>query len=117
MNINERINKIVVTPGKAIPLGATVTKTGVNFSVEVTDGKELSLIIYKKNSTDILKEIKFTEDMKFGKVYSMNVQNFDIRYYDYGYILDGEKYFDAYAKIVNGNQVFGKSWDCIAILE
>ncbi len=111
MNINERINKIVVTPGKAIPLGATVTKTGVNFSVEVTDGKELSLIIYKKNSTDILKEIKFTEDMKFGKVYSMNVQNFDIRYYDYGYILDGEKYFDAYAKIVNGNQVFGKSWD------
>lgn len=111
MNISDRIEKISITSGKPLPFGATANKTGANFCVQVDQPGRLFLIIYDKKSNTEITKIPFTDSMKFGKVYAMQVNGFDRRMFNYGYELDGKKYMDIYAHIVNDDGSFGQDMD------
>lgn len=111
MNIQEKSDKLIVTPGKPITLGATVHKKGVNFCTQVDVSGNLVLLVYKKGTTEVLKTLPFDETMRYGRVYAMNVVGFDIRRFDYGYELDGKFFKDAYGKIVNGHDIWGMKKD------
>ena len=108
MEIQEAINKIKTSIGKPIPLGTAVNKTGVNFCVRLDKIGKLSLLVYKKGTKEVLKKIFFEENMRFGKVYAMQLSGFDIKLFDYGYELDGKAYRDIYARVINGTTTFGE---------
>lgn len=107
MDLKAKADNIKTAPGKPIPLGTTVNKTGVNFCVQIETIGKLKLIIYKKGTQEILRCLDFTENMRYGRVYAMNVTGFDIRRFDYGYELNGKPLKDVYAKIINRSGSFG----------
>lgn len=111
MELKEKINKINVHAGRPFPLGVCADKNGVNFAVEVRKKGNLSLVIYKKNTDEVIRIIDFSDDMRFGKVYAMYVPGFDKRHCDYGYVLDGKHIKDEYGKILNINHLFGTEAD------
>ena len=108
MNLQDKIAKINIAPGKPIPFGATVNRTGVNFCVQLKKMGKLELLVYKRNTLDVVAKYDFSENMRFGKVYAMQVNGYDIKRFDYGYMLDGIAYKDNYAKIINKKAEFGK---------
>lgn len=111
MEVKEKIDRIKVQAGKPFPIGVWADKNGVNFSVETKKKGKLSLVIYKKNTDEILRIIDFSENMRFGKVYAMYVPGFDKRHCDYGYMLDGKLIKDEYGKLLNVNHQFGTKPD------
>lgn len=111
MELKDKIDRINVQAGKPFPIGVWADKNGVNFSVETKKKGKLSLVIYKKNTNEILRTIDFSENMRFGKVYAMYVPGFDKRHCDYGYMLDGKLIKDEYGKLLNRNHQFGTKPD------
>lgn len=103
--------KYKVKVGQPIPLGATKTANGINIAV-IVDGKEeknLSVILYKKGTLEVVTEIAFTTDMRFGKVYAMCIQGLSLNEFDYNYRIGNVVKTDSYAVMINGGQVFGEN--------
>ena len=63
---------------KGIPLlpGVNRLERGYNFTVEVPEGKNASLVLYKKRSKKPCMEIPFTSENKAGEVYSLFLPDF-----------------------------------------
>ena len=71
------------TQGRPWPLGVTVTKNEVNFSVPVPDGKECSLLLYHPGKTIPFAEYPMTESV--GEVCYMALKDMGKRSYEYNY--------------------------------
>lgn len=63
---------------KGMPLlpGVNRLERGYNFTVEVPEGKNASLVLYKKRSKKLCMEIPFTSENKAGEVYSLFLPDF-----------------------------------------
>lgn len=94
--------------GNPLLLGATKLNKGVNFAIAV-EGKDKcpTLKVLKKGTYEEIAELQFKENMQFGNIYAMEVENFDIKKYDYMYALEENVVPDRYAKIVNHREKFG----------
>lgn len=96
-----------IRAGRPTRLGVTKTGKDINFAVAVWDGKECSLILYPKGSEEIAAELPFTEEMRFGDVYAMQLHQFPMNEYEYNYRIDGVVTLDPYAKYVSGREQWG----------
>lgn len=86
--------------GKPLPLGVAIMQDGVNFAVEVPDGKECVLLLYKKGEKEPVISCHMEETA--GAVYSLKITGIDITEYEYNYRIDGEVYLDPYAQAFSG---------------
>lgn len=96
-----------IRAGRPTRLGVTKIGKDINFAVAVWDGKACSLLLYPKGSKEIAAELPFTEEMRFGDVYAMQIHQFPVDEYEYNYRIDGAVTLDPYAKYVSGREVWG----------
>ena len=89
---------------KGMPLlpGVNRLERGYNFTVEVPEGKNASLVLYKKRSKKPCMEIPFTSENKAGEVYSLFLPDFLPEGYEYNFLLDGQVYIDPWAYGISG---------------
>ena len=98
---------------KGIPLlpGVNRLERGYNFTVEVPEGKNASLVLYKKRSKKPCMEIPFTSENKAGGVYSLFLPDFLPEGYEYNFLLDGQVYIDPWTYGISGRERFGAEAD------
>lgn len=99
--------KMVTKPGYPLVLGANRLWNGFNFAVEVSQGAEASLILYKKKSGKPDMEIPFTEECRNGSVYSVLIPDFQEEEYEYNFRIDGKVCQDPCAYAIRGRERFG----------
>ena len=114
------ISGFEVRPGMYEINGATAIPCGVNFTVYSYGATSCELLLYKRMEDEPYAVIKFPENYKIGKVYSMIVFGLNIQDFEYAYRLDGpydpkegllfdkkNVLLDIYAKAVTGQSDWG----------
>lgn len=96
-----------ISAGRPENLGVTKYGKDINFAVVVRDGMDCSLILYKKGEQTPLAELPFTEDMRFGDIYAMQLGQFPVQEYEYNYLIDGVVVQDPYARHIHGREQWG----------
>lgn len=115
------ISGFEVRPGMYEINGATAIPCGVNFTVYSYGATSCELLLYKRMEEEPYAVLKFPENYKIGKVYSMIVFGLNIQDFEYAYRLDGpyapqegllfdkkNVLLDIYAKAVTGQAEWGK---------
>ena len=92
--------------GRPLPMGVTITKDSVNFSVEAKPSKECRLLLYKKGES--VPEVSFDMTDEVGAVRYLSVSGLNPKEYEYNYLIDGEVTVDPYAKAIAGKEVWGE---------
>lgn len=92
--------------GRPLPMGVTITKDSVNFSVEAKPSKECRLLLYKKGES--VPEVSFDMTDEMGTVRYLSVSGLNPKEYEYNYLIDGEVTVDPYAKAIAGKEVWGE---------
>lgn len=116
----DKINGFEVRPGIYEMNGATAIPCGVNFTVYSYGATSCELLLFKRTEEEPYAILKFPENYRIGKVYSMIVFGLNIEDFEYAYRLDGpyepkkgllfdkNKYLlDIYAKAVTGQRIWG----------
>ena len=101
-------NRFKISYGKPYPLGATyLGGDQVNFAVVVGTDEQCGVILYDKK---LKKEerLSFCCSNKVGNIRCMKVSGVDPDRFDYNFYLGDEIYYDPYAKVVLGNERWGK---------
>ena len=99
--------KMKTEKGLALVPGANPLADGCNFAVEVPEDSRASLILYKKRSAKPYVEIPFTEENRTGNVYAMYIPDFNLKEYEYNFLINGKVYPDPYAYRILGRERFG----------
>lgn len=96
-------------PGKLHPeiMGAFLMENGIHFSVESTDSKPPSLLLYTKQSPEPVADIPFPPENRFGNVYTMIVKGIRPGRHYYAFRAGDRIFCDPYARIVLGREKFG----------
>jgi len=99
---------IKISYGKPYPLGATcVGPMQVNFAVVMSTDKQCGVILYDKiNKTQ--RRVSFCCANKVGNIRCMKISNLDADRYEYNYYIEDAIINDPYAKIIIGNEKWGK---------
>lgn len=90
--------------GKPLPLGVTEMKDGVNFAVEVPEGKECELLLYRKGEEE--PEICCGMERTAGAVYTLKLTEINFAEYEYNYRIGGEVYPDPYVRAFSGREIW-----------
>lgn len=100
--------ELKISYGKPYPLGATYEgDRQVNFAVVVKTDEQCGVILYnKKNKTE--ERLSFCCSNKVGNIRCMKVSGLDPDVYDYNYYVGDKILHDPYAKIILGNENWGK---------
>ena len=108
MNETEKLD-YRVRIGEPEPLG-TVEKGRklVNIAIMVDGDEKCSLILYKKGTSKIATEIPFTEDMRHGNVFAMEIEGIPSNEFEYAFRIGNIIKQDPFAKIINGSEVWGE---------
>lgn len=109
-----------VRPGIYEMNGATAIPCGVNFTVYSNGATSCELLLFKKMEEEPFAVLKFPENYRIGKVYSMIVFGIHIEDFEYAYRIDGpyeprkgllfdknNYLLDIYAKAVTGQRIWG----------
>lgn len=115
------ISGFEVRPGMYEINGATAIPCGVNFTVYSYGATSCELLLYKRMEEEPYAILKFPDNYKIGKVYSMIVFGLNILDFEYAYRLDGpynpgegllfdkkNVLLDIYAKAVTGQTEWGR---------
>ena len=73
-----RIGGLEYGPGHVFPLGATLMRGGVNFSIFSKEATACALVLYHHGQEAPYLEIPFPESFRIGHVYSMMVFGLNI---------------------------------------
>lgn len=103
--------KIKTKKGLALVSGANEFLNGYNFAVEVPEGAEASLVLYKKRAKKPFMEIPFAEENRTGNVCSIALENFEAEQYEYNFLVNGRVYTDPCAYHICGRERFGAPMD------
>ncbi len=114
------INGYEVRTGMYDINGATAIPCGVNFTVYSYGATSCELLLFRRMEEEPFAVLKFPENYKIGKVYSMIVFGLNIYDFEYAYRMDGpyipregllfdkrNVLLDIYAKAVAGQRVWG----------
>lgn len=94
--------------GKAFPMGATpMGSNAVQFVSKNTGRKDAGLVLYEKK-TGRKETILFRQEHRIGNVYSLLIEGINPDKYTYNFLEDGREQLDPYAKIIFGNEAWGK---------
>lgn len=97
--------------GKPLPLGVSVGKDSVNFAIEVPEGKECRLLLYKKGEREASVIFEMPEEDGVGSVRFLSLFDFAYSEYEYNYLIDEEVCVDPYARSLAGTEEFGRKWE------
>lgn len=103
--------KIRTEKGLALVPGANKLSGGCNFAVEVPEGSQASLVLYKKRSRKPFVEIPFTQEERIGNMYALSIPDFQPEAYEYNFMVDGKVYIDLCAYRILGREKFGAAVD------
>ena len=97
-----------ISYGKPYPLGASYVGNGqVNFSGVVSTDEQCGVILYdKKHKTE--ERLSFCCSNKVGNIRCMKVSGIDPLKYDYNFYVGDEVFYDPYARVILGNETWGK---------
>jgi len=100
--------ELKISYGKPYPLGASLVGEGqVNFAVVISTDEQCGVILYdKKNKTE--ERLSFCCSNKVGNIRCMKVSGIDAQRYDYNFYIGDKIINDPYAKVVLGNDNWGK---------
>ncbi len=114
------INGFEVRPGMYEVNGSTAIPCGVNFTVYSYGATSCELLLFKRMEAEPYAVLKFPENYKIGKVYSMIVFGLNVHDFEYAYRMDGpydpkegllfnknNTLLDIYAKAVAGQRLWG----------
>lgn len=96
-----------MVPGDPARQGVTRTEQGFQFAVRVPEGKEASLLLYKKGSNSVAYEIPLPEEERVGEVNALLLEPMEAGKWEYNYRIAGEVKPDTYAKVIKGRETFG----------
>ncbi|MCR5405790.1 MAG: glycogen debranching enzyme [Lachnospiraceae bacterium] len=118
------IEGFYVRPGMFDRPGANALGSGVSFTVYSVNATSCTLCLFKHRSAEPFARIKYPDNYKIGKVFSMFVFNIEIDEIEYAYCFDGpydpekgllfdkERFIlDPYARAVAAQSVWGKKMD------
>lgn len=98
--------EFVITTGKTYPLGATITKDGVQFAAVLHKEGDCGVVLIEKD-TGRKTRIPFSEGTRIGNISSVLVKGLALDAYDYNFYCDEEEYVDPHAKRIIGNETWG----------
>lgn len=90
-------------------LGANKISEGYNFAVQVPEGVDASLVLYKKKAELPEMELPFSTEQKAGEICSMMLAKFPAEQYEYNFKIDGEVVQDPCAYKIIGKGAFGEA--------
>ncbi len=121
-------NGFRLRPGKPLPLGATVTPSGVNFAVYSSNASACRLVLFERGADEPIVEIPFPPEFRVGHIFAMKVFDLDPELIEYGYRMSGPYQprlghrfnpnhilLDPYARAIGGRDEWGvePDWDNI----
>lgn len=95
-----------ISEGMIYPLGATVSDTGVNFSVAVAGGKKCELLLYKAGEKSPFQKIEMKENPGHGEIRTLKIEDAHAEGWEYNYRIDGIEKMDPYARAVSGKEIW-----------
>lgn len=103
--------------GTGNPFVFGVVKDGedYNFTIEIANAEAPSLLLYKKGTTELLKEVFFEKEDKTGNVFSMKIRGLSDQEFEYNYQANEKRVMDFWADTVNGRESFGTSYEKHAV--
>lgn len=99
---------ILAGAGYPMVLGANKIDGAYNFAVELKEGEDASLVLYKKGDTTPELEISFAEGNRIGAVSSLRLTGFQAKNYEYNFRINGIICQDPYAYRILGREEFGQ---------
>lgn len=99
---------LLTEKGNPFLLGANHTVEGYNFALDVPEGEEVKLLLYKKGGKMPKYILPFPEDEKMGRVCAMEVKGISGEMYEYNYEIDGKICQDPFAYCIRGKKHFGE---------
>ncbi len=118
------IDGFKVRPGLFDRIGANYMSGGVSFTVYSVGATSCTLCLFKHREEEPFARLKYPDNYRIGKVFSMFVFDLDIKEIEYAYCFDGpyepekgllfdeNKYIlDPYAKAVAAQSVWGRKMD------
>ncbi len=110
--------------GKPLPLGTTVTPSGVNFSVYSSNATACNLVLFRRGERDPIIEIPFPPEFRIGHIFAMKVFDINPEEIEYGYRMSGpyqprlghhfdpsKILMDPYAREIGGRDVWAEEPD------
>ena len=88
--------------------GAVKESDGIVFQAALDKPEETSLLLYKRGTDEIIREIPMADKRVMGNVYAVKVQNLDERKYEYNYRVGKKIIQDSCAGIIRGRKNFGE---------
>ncbi len=98
-----------VEKGRPYPMGASLVKDGVAFSMS-SDSDNCGLILKNKTTKEIIR-IPFSKEYRYGNVYSVDVKYIDPKKFFYRFYKDGKEFADPFSHLLSGNEKFGVKKD------
>ena len=97
-----------ITRGTDFPMGVSVLgENKIQLVISASKGKKYSLVLYD-NKTESREEIFLEEKYRIGNLYSVVLEEIKIDRLSYNILVDGVEKTDSYAKIIYGNEEWGK---------
>ena len=87
-----------VVQGAPLPLGVSRQKEALNFAVEVKEGKQCTLLLYKCGENVPMEKIPMKEEAGTGTVRCVMLSDLPAQACEYNYEIDGKIVTDSYAK-------------------
>ena len=93
-----------VVQGAPLPLGVSRQKEALNFAVEVKEGKQCTLLLYKCGENVPMEKIPMKEEAGTGTVRCVMLSDLPAQACEYNYEIDGKIVTDPYAKGIAGTE-------------
>lgn len=93
--------------GNPLPLGTTVNKEGINFSISLPNESKCILHIYDKETKEKLDSYLLTKEDKVGSIFSAFIKNINPNECIYRYEIKEKEFIDPYARAIIGGEQFG----------
>lgn len=118
INMNLKKNDIIITKGKAFPLGVSCYSDNVQFSFAYDSNKKSRLLLYRKKDKKEAMSFELDDSYVTGDVISCVLRAPglpDILTEEYEYMIeyDEKPYIDPYAARISGRERFGKKCDAV----
>ena len=91
-------------------MGASATKDGYNFAVEVSDGKKAELLLYRKGHQKPFLTVPLPEEERTGVISSVEITGLTVGKFSYAYRMDEVFCLDPYAGAVEGREPSVHRW-------
>lgn len=93
-----------VVQGAPLPLGVSRQKEALNFAVEVKEGKQCTLLLYKCGENVPMEKIPMKEEAGTGTVRCVMLSDLPAQVCEYNYEIGGKIVTDPYAKGIAGRE-------------